>query len=294
MSDGVACLGYVNLDHVVAVTRAVEPGVTSLVSHRYSVPAGRLGGCAANIALGLAEACIEVDLLSWVGTDPAAARVTDELEAGGVGIAGVARDPDRRTGTTWLPSAPTGETYCVYDPGGASPRTLTNAQRERLHAHQRLVVTVGPPGPCAEALDLLRDQGFLLWAVKADPGSFPAALVGRLAARADVIVHNEQETAFLVETLGEKWGDRVRPDALVVRTRGAGGAEYRCGATAGSVAASEALDVPDAIGAGDRFCAGLLAGLIGGLDAGDAVGAGIESAERLLHARGQRQRIADR
>jgi len=285
VTGAVACLGYVNLDHVVAINRPIEPGVTSTVERRHSPPAGRLGGCAANIAVGLAQERVEVDLISWVGDDPAGERVVGELQAGQVGTEGVVRDPERRTGVTWLPSARGGESYCVYDPGGAPPETLSNAQLERLAELRRLVVAVAPPGPCSQALELLGERSFLLWAVKADPASFPSALVVRLVARADVIVHNEEEAAFLTNTLGNDWADRVRPGSLRVQTSGADGVCYWSGGTANQVRLEQLIDVADAIGAGDRFCAGLLAALLGGLDPDGAVRAGIESAGRLLRDR---------
>jgi ribokinase len=280
-----ACLGYASLDHVVALNRPIEPGVTSLVARRHSPPAGRLGGCAANIAVGLVQEDVDVDLISWVGDDCEGERVLDNLQAGSVGVEGVVRDPERRTGVTWLSLAPSGESYCVYDPGGAPPAKLTDRQEERLAAARWMVVTVGPPDPCAQALDLLGESSRLLWAVKADPASFPPDLARRLAARADVIVHNQEETAFLGDALGKHWADLASPDALSVQTLGAGGVRYSRGATTDEVRLGEPIDVADSVGAGDRFCAGLLARLIDELDPLEAIRAGIESARSLLRIR---------
>lgn len=285
MTGGTACLGYVNLDHVAALNRRIEPGVTSLIERWYSQPAGRIGGCAANIAVGLAQEGVDADLISWVGDDPAATRVLGELRAASVGTEGVIRDPERRTGVTWLPSVPGGESYCLYDPGGAPPQTLTGPQQEQLAAVQRLVVAVGPPGPCVQALELLGRRSFLLWAVKADPASFPPHLAVRLAARADVIVHNEEEARFLADTLGEDWTDRTRGGGLRVQTLGAGGVRYHRDGVVNEAPLDKSIDVADVIGAGDRFTAGLLGALIRGLDLDKAVRTGIESSRRLLHGR---------
>ncbi len=290
MSTAISCLGYVSVDHVVALNRAIEPAVTSLVVRRHSEPSGRLGGCAANIAAGLVQEGMEAEVVSWVGDDSAAERVLDQLRVARVGLEGVVRDPRRRTGVTWLPFAPGGESYCMYDPGGAPPQTLTDSQRERLVATDRLVVAVGPAGPCMEALELFGTDGVLLWAVKADPASFPRALAVRLLSRADVIVHNEEEARFLAEMLGEDWPDRAAPDALRVQTLGVHGVRYfRAGATH-EVRLERSVDLADAVGAGDRFCAGLLAGLADDRDPDDAVRAGIESAARLLRDRRDHER----
>jgi sugar/nucleoside kinase (ribokinase family) len=286
-------LGYVNLDHVVALNRLLEPGVTSLVTWRHSAPSGRLGGCAANIAAGLVEAGVQAELISWVGIDPAGARVLDELAGHGIVTGGVTRAESRRTGSTWLSYAPGGESYCVYDPGGPPPELLSLRQSDRMAATRWLVVAVGPPGPCAEALDLLHVDAFLLWAVKADPASFPPKLAVRLAGRADVIVYNEDERVFLADMLSGDWHTHARPEALVVQTLGSNGVRYARGGSSQQLEAAERLDVVDTIGAGDRFCSGLLAGLIGGLNDRAAVRAGIESAGRLLRSRFE-QELANR
>lgn len=291
--SAVATIGHINLDHVVAVNRPIRPEVTSLVERRYSGSRGRLGGCAANIAVGLVAAGVATEVVSFVGNDPDGQLVFDSLTALGVGTTGIERDPSRRTGTTWLPSVPGGESYCIYDPGGPPPPGLTASQRDSILACEWLVAAVGPPDPCGEALDLRSDDGGLAWAVKADPESVTAELARRLLTQADVIVFNASERGFLEECVGGNWRDATRPGALVVETDGAAGVHCWVGDRTFSVSPAERLHVADSVGAGDAFIAGLLAGLIAGEDAEAAARRGVRAAGALLANR-QQALIANR
>jgi ribokinase len=283
--SGVVVLGYVNLEHVVGLNRDVEAGVTSLVTARHTPAGGRLGGCASYIATGLAEQGVEVAVASFVGEDESADVVERLLASAGVGVDGLERGPQLRTGIAWLPYAPSAKSYCIFDPGGELPGRLSPGQERLCREASWLVAAVGAPGPCEDALAALPPSASLCWAVKADPTSFPPALARRLAARAEIVLFSEGEEAdFLTKSLGSGW--RERTDALVVETRGTRGVRYWVDGAEESVTLQASLDVLDTIGAGDRFCVGLLAATIGAnASAADAIAAGIESAAALLRTR---------
>jgi ribokinase len=289
----VVVLGYVNLEHVVALNRDVEPNVTALVCRRHTPEGGRLGGCASYIATGLAERGLTVEVVSFLGVDEGADIVERALLSAGVGVEGLERGPQPRTGSAWLPYAPSGKSYCIYDPGGALPLTLTERQQAVCRQAAWLVAAVGPPGPCAEAVALLPRTASLCWPVKADPASFPPPLARDLADRADVVVFSDVEADFLAQTLGGGWRERLaRPGAFVVETRGSHGLRYWADGAEHAVEPDAPLEVFDTIGAGDRFCAGLLSAHIGaGEPAAVAVAAGIESAAALLADRVDRDAI---
>lgn len=283
----IAVVGYVNLDHVVGLNRDIAPGQTSLVCRRHTPPEGRLGGCASYIATGLAAAGIHASVVSFTGDDAAAAIVEGAFAAAGVDATGLERSLDA-TGISWLPYSPSGASYCVYDPGGELPVELTDEQRRICGAADWLVAAVGAPAPCVEALDALPSSSSVFWSVKADPSSFPVPLAHELARRASVIVHSSDEADFVAERLGAAWRDEaVRPDALVVETHGAAGARFWAGGEEDWIRLDEPLPVFDTIGAGDRFCAGLLAALIDGASPADAVGAGARWARALLRVRAE-------
>jgi ribokinase len=256
-------VGYVGLDHVVGLNHALSPGRTSLVERRHTPEGGRLGGCGPNIALGLAAAGCEAEVVSWVGDDAGADRIADVLRAAGVSIDGVERVLER-TGTSWLPYADDGSSYCVYDPGGPMPTSLSDAQRRLCATARFAAIAVGPPEPSEEALDLLPHVATLLWPVKADARSVPPSLARKLAARANAIVLNSDESSFLAEIVGSDWQEAAAArDVLVVETRGAAGLRWRQGEASGDLRTTQ-VKVPDTVGAGDRFCAGVLAGLARG------------------------------
>jgi sugar/nucleoside kinase (ribokinase family) len=280
----VTAIGHVNLDHVVAVNRPIRPDVTSLIERRYSGPEGRPGGCAANIAAGLAQAGLCAEVVSFIGDDIGGRMILDHLRALGVGTRGIERDPARRTGMTWLPSVPGGESYCIYDPGGPPETGLTDTQRDRIRDSDWLVAAVGPPDPCRQALDLLADDSRLVWAVKADPGSVTRELARRLWQRADVIVLNADERGFLDERLGDGW-HTTTTGALLVETDGAAGVRGWIGDRTFAASPPERLAVDNSVGAGDAFIAGLVAGLVAGQDAESAAQRGMHAAAALLDGR---------
>jgi sugar/nucleoside kinase (ribokinase family) len=283
----IAVLGYVNLDHVVGLTRDITPGLTSLVRRRHTPPEGRLGGCASYIATGLASRGAAVSVVSYTGDDPAATVVERAFASAGVDTTGLEGSLDA-TGVSWLPYAPSGASYCVYDPGGQLPVELTPAQRRVCAEADWLVAAVGAPAPCLEALAVLPASSSAVWSVKGDPGSFPPALARELAGRASVIVHSSDEAGFLAEQLGDDWRTHtVRPGALVVETHGADGVRFWTDGAERWVRLDEPLRVYDTIGAGDRFCAGLLAAVLDGEEPEAAVLAGVTSAQALLRDRAE-------
>jgi len=282
----VVVLGYVNVDHVAGLTRELEPGVTAQVARWHTGPAGRLGGCASYIATGLAAARLNAAVVGAVGQDSNAEVVASGLERAGVGVSGLARGELPRTGAAWLAHAPAGASYCIYDPGGPLPESLTRPQRQLCARADWLVAAVGPPAPCAEAVTVLPRDAGLCWAVKADPVSFPASVARTLARRAQIIVYSAHEAGFLGEVLGTGWREEAaRPDALVVETRGADGASFWQAGGHGRLRPDATVDVTDSTGAGDRFCAGLLAARISGAGAAAAVRSGMAAAAALLRER---------
>jgi sugar/nucleoside kinase (ribokinase family) len=293
-STRIVVLGYVAVDHVLGLNQEVEPGVTALVERRHTPAGGRLGGCASYIATGLAATGAAVAVVSSVGRDPEGAVVESSLAAAGVETSGLERREAQRTGVTYLPYVPAQASYCIYDPGGALPERLTEAQRELCRRADWLVAAVGAPAPSAEALSIARAEASLFWAVKGDPASFPAPLARALAERAAVIAYSAAERPFLEQQLGRGWRrELARRDALIVETHGHEGARFWDAGREGEMRPEAPIAASDTIGAGDRFCAGLLAARIAGADGEAAVRAGAETAAALLRERAEAAAAAE-
>jgi fructokinase len=173
----------------------------------------------------------------------------------------------------------------VYDPGGPLPRSLGDAQRRLCSTARWAAIAVGPPGPTEEALDLLPDNATLLWPVKADPESVPPTLARKLAERANTIVLNREETTFLAEVVGSHWREAAAErDVLVIETRGAGGLRWRTREASAELSTTP-VEVSDTVGAGDRFCAGVLASLVRGHDVDAVVRGAAQDVADMLRGR---------
>jgi ribokinase len=285
----VAAIGYASLDHAMAVGTFHGTAGTTLVRRRLSDPWPDHGGFA-HVTREVARRGLPAEAVSWLGPDEAGRSYLDRLRRDRVGIRGVAVTGSR-TPSTYLLYAEDGATVCVYDPGDCTQGTLTAEQRDVVGRCDWLVVTVGPSGATRQALDVLPDGARLAWTVKPDPDAFPEDLARRLLRRADVVTFGAGEGGFLAAVTGAVPPEGCRPDALVVRTGGAGRVRYWSAGRAGE------LDVPvvsgvDTTGAGDTFVAGLVAALATGAGHVEAVGSAADGATDLLRRRAARQRAA--
>lgn len=264
--------GYASLDYSVRLDTPASPDRTStILSRPREWP--RLGGspayvCAALAATGVADATP----VSWVGDDDEGARYRDELRRLGVSTDGVRGRPGR-TPVCLLAYQPDGGCLCFYDPGLVTPIRLDASQRALVAAADALCLTVGPAEATREALALAR--ALVVWAVKADARATPPDLAAALVERADVVIHNRGEAAFVTAA-----GDpRVR-----IETRGVAGVAIYDGR--GEAVPVEPLAADDTTGAGDAWVGGFLAAYAArGAPLREAVRAGVESARAMLAAR---------
>ena len=283
MTPTVTVIGYVTLEHSLVVADRLQPDRTAIVTDRPSGHAGRAGGCAAYIAQGLAAQGLDVVLSARVGADPAGDELMRILREQDVDVGAI--EQRETTPNVWMVYSPDGDSWCIYDPADGVEDPLTDPQRAALLAADWCVVAVGPREATAAALDALTDDQKLLWSVKADSRSWPAALVARLAARADVVMLSERERDWVETNLGADLHTVLRPGALVVETLGRHGLRWSVGGSSGTAAPTEVVDVLDASGAGDWAVAGLLAALLDGAEPAAAAAAANSSAARLLRTR---------
>src|SRR5690242_20063587 len=240
----VVVFGSINVDLVTRVERFPRPGET-IAGGSFALYAGGKG---ANQALAAARAGASVQLYGAVGRDPFADLALDLLDAGGVGLGGVAR---------------------VAEPTGCAS-ILVDAQAENCivvapGANARVDAAAVPDAALTPATTLVLQHEV--------PERANAAL-----SAIDVLVLNETEAAALAVIEGwpndparfARAGAAAYPRLTVAVTLGARGA-VACQGTGCVCAAPPAVEAIDTTGAGDAFVGVLAATLDAGAGLRDAL-----------------------
>ena len=245
------------------------------------------GGCANNVAIGLARLGLRAGAMGKVGGDGFGDFILQNLKKEGVDIRGMGRDEEANTSFTFVMIAPDGE-RCFFHYIGANGALvyedidLSLIQEARiLHVGGSLVLPRFDGPPTARVLQQAREMGVItvldtVWNASLDayevikpclphldyflPSLEKAQLIAKREAPVDV-------AAFFLDhgvgTVGLKMG----AEGCYLRTH-----DQELHVPAWQV------DVMDTTGAGDAWVAGFLAGLIMGWD--------LERAGRLANAEG--------
>jgi sugar/nucleoside kinase (ribokinase family) len=282
----VVVTGYAGLDHVMRVAALPRTNQTAIVEGRLSHAWPRQGGCAPNVARGLAAAQITTELVSWLGDEPEGERYLLDLRADGVGTRGVSVREGEHTASTYLFYAADGGSMCFYYPGGVRSLGLSEEQQRLVVESDWLCVTVGPRGVSEDLLEAVPDGVKIVWSVKADPDAFPPVVVRGLLARSVAVVFSQGERQFLEQSVAPVDPlSLVTDGALLVETKGESGVSVLAGEDEHYYPV-EPVPVADPTGAGDAFVAGMLARLVRRPEDHDgAVLGGIEAARRFVDNR---------
>jgi len=246
----IAVLGTVAADIVLRVASLPLPG-----DHVRAEPLGwRLGGSSANVAVALAAAGHEVELIGVIGTDSLADALLSELQQYGVSTTRCVRVEGRSPRALILLDAAGERTILGLDAGSvtdalpmAGPPNVGSAACIYVESYRRYPTSIagGPAG------------GLLVVATPppSDAEHWPA----------DIIVGSERQFPpdWTEDPLGR--GRAIAGSRLtaVVVTRGADGADAFTDDGRIHTPARPARQV-DATGAGDAFAAGLIATLLAG------------------------------
>jgi 2-dehydro-3-deoxygluconokinase len=270
----VVALGETMLS-VVAVDEPLERASRFHVTH---------GGAESNVCVGLARLGLRAAWVSALGGDPTGDRVAAALEAEGVDLRWVRRDPARQTG---LMLRDTCGTVRYYRAGSAaSALTPSDLEGVPVEAARAAFVTgitalIGPE-PGRAALELLRRaHGLRAVDVNLRPrlwGSDRAVrLIEPLLSEADLVLGGEQElSTFAPGALGRDLATslaRLGPREVVVKL----GSRGAC-ALGGDGRWHEHTPDPgpdvDPVGAGDAFDAGYLRARLEGSTVEEALSLG--------------------
>lgn len=272
---GVVVVGSLNMDLRVRVPRLPRPGET--------VPGGDLergaGGKGANQAVAARRLGVRTAMVGRVGDDEFGAQLSAALAEAGVDVAGVSTVPGP-TGTALILVDPAGENIITSSPGANArlrPDGLAALAGQLDTAGVLLLQLEVPIETSTAAARLARAAGV---PVVLNAAPLPTTVDERLRGLiglADLLVVNETEAAGLVgaATTEPVEADphayvlalrRLGPTEVVVTLGAEGAVLAGVGGGTRHVPAFR-IEVADAVGAGDAFCAELAVARVTGVRA---------------------------
>ncbi|MFJ7073766.1 sugar kinase [Streptomyces sp. NPDC098781] len=267
-----------------------------------------VAGAESNVAMYLADHGIEVAWLSALGDDPMGRRVRAAVAAPGVDVSYVRTDPHRPTGLLLKDPGPAGTRVHYYRRGSAASALGPDLLDGPPVATASLLHLTGITPALSESCRRLVTR-----ALTADPGARPytvsfdvnhrAALwpdgtapevLRELADRADIVLVGLDEAQAL-------WGTHLTERDVRALLPGPRVLVVKDGANAATAFTDEGpVTVPtpratvvEAVGAGDAFAAGFLAGLLRAATTADALRLGHITAASALQVTGDHGPLPD-
>jgi ribokinase len=247
----VCVVGSVNMDLVVHTAKLPAPGETVTGGAFSQVP----GGKGANQALAARRAGADVRLVAAVGDDAFGNAALDNLRRDGVDVAAVSVLEAQSTGVALITVDAMGENQISVASGANHRLDLAGVDVSRFDA-----VLSQLEIPDSVIIEAARQASGLFVLNVAPSRSVPPSVL----ARADVVIANQGEHTAMAEQLAHFEG-------LLVVTLGAQGAVAIEGGREVARAEPPAVDVVDAVGAGDAFCGSLAVDLGGGMSVVEAL-----------------------
>jgi len=259
-------------------------------------------GAELNVAVHLSRLGVPVRFAGRVGDDPFGRRLRDALVAEGVDVAGLELDPERPTGVYAKDPDGRGTAVHYYRAGSAATRMSEPAAGilDGVSAVHLTGITPALSEACARLVTrLLRDPTrSVSFDVNHRHALWPPDVAGprllALARQADVVFVGLDEAMRLWRTAHPHDVRALLPDVgeLVVKD-GATAATAYVGPLVETVPALP-VDVVEAVGAGDAFAAGYLAGRWSGASVAGALRQGHVVAAATLTEHSDHGRPADR
>ncbi|GAA2305871.1 sugar kinase [Streptomyces kunmingensis] len=289
MTGTAVCLG----ETMAQVTPADGEGLERSRELRLAV-----AGAESTVAQYLADLGHRASWISRVGDDPFGRRIVAAVASRGVDVSGVRADATAPTGVYFKDPGPDGTRVHYYRAGSAASRMgPADAGRVDLTGARLLHLTGITPAlseGCAALvrtlMELAAETGTpvsfdvnyrpALWGSRSEA----AVTLSALARRADVVLVGRDEGEALWGTpTAEDIRDHLTPrGTLVVKDGSVGATEFDAGAR--EFVAAPAVDVVEAVGAGDAFAAGYLSALLNGAPAHERLALGHRLAGRTLRS----------
>ncbi|MFB8000369.1 sugar kinase [Streptomyces sp. NPDC056002] len=257
-----------------------------------------VAGAESTVAQYLADLGHGAGWVSRVGDDPFGRRIVAAVASRGVDVTGVRRDAAAPTGVYFKDPGPDGTRVHYYRAGSAASR-MSAADADAIDlAGVRLLhltgITPALSDTCAALVAALLERAAgtntlvsfdinhrpALWS---SHGEAAEALLA-LARRADIVLVGRDEGETLWGTVtAQDIRDHIAPrGTLVVKDGAVGATEFTDGTQ--EFVAAPAVDVVEAVGAGDAFAAGYLSGLLDGAAPRERLALGHRLAGRTLRS----------
>jgi len=228
------------------------------------------GGSAANVAVGLARLGHRVGFVGQVGDDEDGETLLQAFEQEGVDTAAVVTVADRPTAVCFIGLDAQGERIIFALPGASLIETV--AELDLAYLCQGEVLYIGPayPAVAMAAASAAREEGGTVF--YAPGGAWgPAGLADMrpVLGLMDVLLVSRTEATALTGQGSPSEAARLLAQEgppVVIETLGKEGALVLSGGRVAHCPALPVSNVRDTTGAGDAFAAGLVAGIVEGMD----------------------------
>jgi adenosine kinase len=259
--------GYPSLDYIISVSHSPGVGDTALVTLPPPDVAPTIGGCGANVAVGLCRLGFRAGVGMVIGDDQRGRAYQDYLESQGVDLSHLIVLPGTKTSCSFLFRNPQGE-YQNFFFAGAADAWQGKLRLDNLPQVGYGLITVAPYHYNRQFLEQLAVANIpIIWQLKPDIYAYPPEGVQLFARCSRYILMNHLEAGSILNSLGLKQVSDLLKDMTqaIVVTRGSAGVTLVDPTGEWSVPSIPA-QVEDTTGAGDGFTAGFLAGILRGLD----------------------------
>lgn len=250
-----------------------------------------VAGSPVHLAAHLAEHGWSVSLATRLGDDPDGEAVREVVRRHGISEELIEIDPLLPTGSVTIHFHEGGHSFHIHKPAAWDALELTGELPEAdVLCYGSLI---GRSETSRAALFRLLDEGAYatrLFDVNLRAPDIHTGTVKRALEAATILKVSDEELEELAGLMEVTVVDdffAAAPDLeWLAMTRGAQGAELRHRSGRSWAKGTPALEVLDAVGAGDAFAAGLVDGLVRGRPGDEALTLALESAESILGRRG--------
>jgi len=269
--------GGILLDRYLEMDAYPQRGQDGLITNEFSMA----GGCTINMAATFNNLGGNAHMVSYIGTDQTGREISEYLDRHGFSGKFI-KQAEGETGYSLVILEKNGE-RTFFTKKGVESRFDRDLLGDRAADIGSVMVTGyyllcdNPSGLVENLIEIRKQCGHFLF----DPGPLVSEIdpvvLEKTLKMADIITVNEAEA----ETMRMPQDD----SKIIIIKKGKSGGAVICGKDRFDYKAADVVPV-DTTGAGDSFAAGLMFGILSGLDIRRAVGLGAESAAMTVSLKG--------